>query len=72
MTRVSTFFARLAGQREYAVSALLVLMLVIVAAVNPSFLAPGNLRDILVKSIDVLTNFTGTKPLGMVVPDSSE
>ena len=54
MTRVSALFARLAGQREYAVSVLLVLMLVIVAAVNPSFLAPGNLRDILVTTAPVV------------------
>ena len=41
---------RLARQRELGVLGLIVLTLLVVGAINPAFLAPGNLRDVLVAS----------------------
>jgi len=41
---------RLASQREYGVLALLVLTVVVVTAVNPAFLAGGNVKDMLVQA----------------------
>ena len=42
---------RLASQRETSVLALLIFTLLAVGAVNPAFLAVGNLRDLLVQSV---------------------
>jgi len=40
---------RVASRREYGALALLVVTVAVVSAVNPSFLAVGNIRDLLVK-----------------------
>jgi ribose/xylose/arabinose/galactoside ABC-type transport system permease subunit len=44
----------LTRKREYGVLALLLLVLIVVSAVNPSFLAAGNLRDLLIKAAPVV------------------
>lgn len=46
--------AALTQRREYGVLALLILTLTLVGAVNPSFLSPGNLEDVLVASVRTL------------------
>jgi len=43
-------FLRLAQRREIGLLALLCLMILVVSLVNPAFLSPGNIRDILVKN----------------------
>lgn len=43
--------AQLLGQREWGVLGLLALMMAVAGAVNPAFLAPGNLRDMLVQAV---------------------
>lgn len=43
--------ARLLGQREWGVLFLLLLMMAVAGAVNPAFLYPGNLRDMLVQAV---------------------
>jgi ribose/xylose/arabinose/galactoside ABC-type transport system permease subunit len=43
----------LTRKREYGVLALLLLVVIVVSVVNPSFLAAGNLRDLLIKAAPV-------------------
>lgn len=45
----STVIGRLAERREYGVLGLLLLAILVVTAVNPTFLAAGNLRNVLVQ-----------------------
>lgn len=50
---------RTVRQREFGVLALLALTLAVVGAVNPAFLAAGNLRDMLVQAVPVLIVASG-------------
>jgi rhamnose transport system permease protein len=49
-----TWLERLARQREISVLALLIFTLLGVGAVNPAFLAVGNLRDLLLQSVPTI------------------
>lgn len=50
MNRPAEFAIRLLRQREYGLILLIALVMAIVSAVDPGFLAAGNLKDILVRS----------------------
>jgi ribose/xylose/arabinose/galactoside ABC-type transport system permease subunit len=47
---VAEVLASIARRREYGVAILLALTVLVVSLVNPDFLTPGNLRDILVRN----------------------
>ena len=49
-----TPFRRLTRQREVSILALLIFTLLAVGAVNPAFLAAGNLRDLLLQSVPTI------------------
>lgn len=49
----NNFLSRLSGQREVSVLALIFVVIVAVSLLNPAFLAPNNLRDMLVGAAPV-------------------